>query len=673
LSSVEEVVILARVVGERQVIAATQAMGVSMEELGVETEAVGTAMKRTTERSWAMNQALFTLRRLTYGVSLGLIAAGVEAFKWGFQFDEAMTSARISLIKMLPSQQAVNDELHKLFNIAKFSPFTFKDMTIAFRNMYLGMHTLGISADTVNETMQSVVDTLSAGGRSTPASLNRVTYALQHMAYQGYLTGQVVNQLGRDGIPMNAILQKEFGLTGQQIHNISKLGIPTLVFLQRFNDYVRNNPAINGAARRQAMGSFQGLFQQFRDSMSQIMGAAESGFFHKSITWLQTITDHFNKASNAIGGATNATQIIKAIAPSALPLWTALSKAIGQLWDDFKALIGGLVHNQTIWATITAAFWAIYGVLFLVNPLLRTSQYWLNILIPLWIAYKGALIANAIWTEINAFETAVLSGEFETLTFWQFLAALATGRFALAQKVATAATWLFVAAESAAIWFTGVLEGELAVLAAAVAIAGIPFELIIGLVVLLVAGLVILYFKWKWFHDLVNDTADWIRHHWVYVGAALLGPFWLLVSWIALHFGAVKRFVKEVIDWILRQVDRALGPLKHLWDWVKKLGGWLFSSPHVTDFAAPGAAMAPTHVRYQNMGVATPALGRNAVGVPIIGLPAYRVRKELGNPQFNLQESWNKPKQPVHVDVKINKKVIAQAVAEVELDNLARS
>jgi len=673
MSAVEEVIILARLTGERQVIAGAEAMALSMEELGVETTAVGTAMKRTAERSWLMNQALFTMRRLTYGVSLALIAGGVEAFRWGFQFDDAMKQANISLIRMLPSQQAVNQELHELFNMAKFSPFTFKDMTLAFRNMYLGMHTLGISAETVNTTMQSVIDVLSAGGRTTPASLNRVTYALQHMAYQGYLTGQVVNQLGRDGIPMNAILQKEFGLTGEQIHNISKLGIPTLVFLQRFNDYIKNNPAINGAARRQAMGSFQGLFQQFRDSMSQIMGAAESGFFKKSIDWLQRITDHFNKASNAIGGATNATQIIKAIAPSALPLWTALSKAIGQLWQDFKDLIHGITHNQAVWATITAAFWAIYAVLKVLDPLLATSQYWLNILIPLWAIYKGALIANAIWTGINAFETAVLSGEFEALTFWQFLAALATGRFAVAQKIATAATWLFVAAESAAIWLTGVLEGELAVLAAAVAIAGIPFELIIGLIVLLVAGLVILYFKWKWFHNLVNDTYDWLKHHWILVGALLIGPFWLLVAWIATHWGLVKHYVKDVVDYIEKQVNRAVGWLKHLWGWIQKLGGWLFSSPHVTNFAMPGAAQAPTHVRYQNMGVATPAMGRNAVGVPIIGLPAQRVRKELGNPQFNLQESWNRPKQPVHVDVKINKKVIAQAVAEVELDNLARS
>ena len=672
MSSAEEVIILARVVGERQVIAATQAMGLSMEELGVETEAVGTAMKRTTERSWAMNQALFTLRRLTYGVSLALIAGGVEAFKWGFQYNDAMTQARISLIKMLPSQQAVNEELKTLFSMAKFSPFTFKDMTVAFRNMFMGMRTLGISADTVNQTMQSIIDTLAAGGRSTPAALNRVSYALQHMAYLGHLTGQVVNQLGRDGIPVAAILSKEFGLTGEQIHNVGKLGIPTLAFLQAFNRYARENPAILGAARRQAMGSWQGLFAQFRDSMSQIMGAVTQGFFNKSIKTMQELTNRFSAAGDAISKATNATQVIKVLAPSALPLWTALSKAIGQLWQDFKSLIGGLVHNQALWATITAAFWAIYGVLYLINPLLATSKYWLNILIPLWLAYKTALIANAIWTGINSFETAVLSGEFEALTFWQFLAALVTGRFAIAEKIATAFTWLYVAAQAALIAVTE--ELTVSMLALGIVLLANPIFLIIALVVLLIAALVILYFKWKWFRDLVNDTANWIRHHWVLVGALLLGPFWLLIAWIALHWGLVKQYVKEIADFILKQVDRVLGPLKTLWHWVQKLGGWLFGSPgHVTNFAQPWAAQPPLGVRFPNMGVSTPSTGRNRVGVPIIVQPRQQRKQEFGSPQFNLQESWNKPKQPIHVDVKINKKVIAQAVAEVELDNLARS
>jgi hypothetical protein len=33
-------------------------------------------------------------------------------------------------------------------------------------------------------------------------------------------------------------------------------------------------------------------------------------------------------------------------------------------------------------------------------------------------------------------------------------------------------------------------------------------------IIAIVAGVVILYKKWKWFHDAVNNTFDWIKTHW---------------------------------------------------------------------------------------------------------------------------------------------------------------
>jgi tape measure domain-containing protein len=663
MSSTEEVIILARLTGTREVVANAEAMGLAIEELGVETEATGTAMKVTTERSWAMNQALFTLRRLTYGVSLALIAGGVEAFKWGFQYNEAMKEATISLSRMLPSQQAVNDELHTLFQMAKFSPFQFKDLTIAFRNMYMGMSTLGISAATVNTTMQSIIDTLAAAGRSSPAALNRVAYALQHMAYQGRLTGQTVNQLGRDGIPVAAILRKEFGLTGEQIHNVGKLGIPVLEFLQAFNRYAKENPAIMGAAQRQAMGSWSGLFAQFRDSMSQIMGAVTQGFFNHSIKMLQDLNKRFSDAGDALSHASNATQVIRQLAPSFLPVWQALSSAIHQLWVDFSALIKGLTQNQTIWATITTAFWAIYTVLWLITPLLKTSQYWLTLLVPLWIAYKIAQMGAAFWTGVTAFETAVLSGEFEALTFWQFLAALVTGRFAIAEKIAAAATWLYVAAEAALIAVTEDLT--VSMLALGIVLMANPIFLIIGLIVLLIATLVILYFKWKWFHNLVNDTYEWIKSHWMLVGYLLLGPFFLFYAWIITHFQMVKRIIMDVVDWIKKQVDKLEG-------WFHKITGWFSwlwgggGTPTAT------ITQGGTHIMYGPSGLALPTPHHVSASGQIQVTPKFQGFQNIHTP-FNFQEAWQKPKQPIHVDVKLNKKVLASAVADVELDNLARS
>jgi hypothetical protein len=42
-----------------------------------------------------------------------------------------------------------------------------------------------------------------------------------------------------------------------------------------------------------------------------------------------------------------------------------------------------------------------------------------------------------------------------------------------------------------------------------------PIGAIVTAVLLVILSLVILYFKWKWFHNLVNRTAKYLWHHWL--------------------------------------------------------------------------------------------------------------------------------------------------------------
>jgi len=151
------------------------------------------------KRSYLMNQALFTVRRMLYGTTLAFVAAGAMAFKWGFQFNSAMQQARVALAPVFGSTKALNKELDYLFNFTKYTPFQFKDVTSAFRMLYAAFHPLGISVATTNLTIKSLTDSLSYAGKTAPGQLNRAALALQHMAYQGHLTGYAVNQLSRDG------------------------------------------------------------------------------------------------------------------------------------------------------------------------------------------------------------------------------------------------------------------------------------------------------------------------------------------------------------------------------------------------------------------------------------------------------------------------------------------
>jgi hypothetical protein len=65
-------------------------------------------------------------------------------------------------------------------------------------------------------------------------------------------------------------------------------------------------------------------------------------------------------------------------------------------------------------------------------------------------------------------------------------------------------------------------------------------------IIAIVAGVVILYKRWKWFHDAVNNTFDWIKSHWQLLGTILLGPIVPAVVLIVKNFGKIKAAVEAV-------------------------------------------------------------------------------------------------------------------------------
>lgn len=442
----EEILVALRLLNQARFVAGVEGASAAVGELGLATEEAGLAMTRTNRRGFLMNQTLFTMRRLLYGVSLGLIAGGVAAFKWGFQFNSTMQSARLALSRMGLQGQALNAELDQLFQMAKLSPFNFQDMTQAFRSLYFGVHNLGLPTKQINDLMQALMDTLTMTGKSTPANLNRVSVALQHMAFAGHVTSQILTQLYRDGIPTYRVLREEFHLTADQIHNIGALGMPTLTFLRGYIDWAKRAKDVHGAARAASLHTFSGLFQNFRDSMSQIMGAVEKGFFARSNALLIQITNFFSRTSDAVKRSHNATEVLSAMFPQLMPFFTVLIQDLHLFWVAFSQIIYGITHSKMLWLGLYTGLQLIHGVLILVNPLLGGMQYWLDILIPLWVIYKGVQIAAAFATGALTFAEVAQTAALKDLSFMQFIFNVYTGRYNIISKIAAAMTWLYTAA-----------------------------------------------------------------------------------------------------------------------------------------------------------------------------------------------------------------------------------
>lgn len=531
------------------------------------TELTGRQALIASRRSWLMNQALFTMRRLLYGTTLGLIAAGAAAFKMGMDYNRAMQEARVALTPFFHDNVALNDILNQLWTIAKYTPFQIRDMTLAFRQMYPAMKGIGMTGQQTVDVLSALIDALSISGRVTPASLNRVAIALQHMAFQGRLTGMSVLQLARDGIPMYAILRKEFGLTGEQMHKIGALGIPANAAMAAIIRYIRTTPGYANAARRQALMTFTGLFSTFKDNISKTMGLAEKGWFRGLQNMTRNADSWFNQLNANLARTHDLfVALDQTITPRShrlLRVWRLLQRAMHDLWTNVKALFTVFTQNNAVLVTVVGLLWAAATVLHIAA---RTTWIWvpgLQLLVAWLILAKAAAIGAAI-------ATYEFTGSQALAVFWSNLETLAIaalylwdGLLTVRRLFATAVLWAYTAATIA--WAFATDAATIAAYASAAAIWAMnvalyanPIGIIILAVIALTAGLVILYFKWKKFHDAVNATARWLYAHW-YILALIpvIGPF------VA---GTVV---------IVRNIHRIVGWLQRLVDWAKRAAHWL--------------------------------------------------------------------------------------------------
>jgi tape measure domain-containing protein len=693
VASEEEVVILTRLAGTRQFLVNAEEMGAAVKELGVETETTGATFTRTGRRGFFMNQAIFTMRRLMYGVSLATIAAGVAAVKWGFDFNSTMQQARVALGPVFGDVGALNHELDYLFNFTKFTPFQFKDITVAFRQMYGAMQPLGISVSDVNRTIHSMVDALAFVGRTSPGALNRVAVALQHMAFQGRLTGQTTLQLARDGLPIYAALRKELGLTADQMHNVGKLGIPTSVVLRALNDYIAHTPGYANAAYRQATGSLRGLFTTFRDNVSQLMGAIEKGFFGRIQNRLVEMNSWFNRFSGTVRRG-NMDAIVRSIAGAGgVLIWHQLAADIVLVAHSFEGLIRTLFSSHAVWGTVYAGLLLLHGILIPLNYLVHNYGGLLYVLIPLLIAWRVQTWALIAAERSAAFWTAVFNKETKALTFTEYLARMATkglvyGYLLLNRAVAVAIArvvllrsvdWGLVAAATAvavamklqALW-TGIMEAVewLAVGATAALAVGIealtlaimtnPIGLLVEAATLLIVGLVILYMRWTAFHNLINNTFRWIATHWMLLGAILMGPFAVAVYAIVHYFGQIRHAASETFGWLWSKMQWLESGLRRLWKHIPGHGLLGSVLGHIPGLAVGGTIISPGLSLVGERGPELLTLPTGATVSPLPTLPSFASFSPQGE------------RQPIIVQVVLNKKVLAEAYAEAYLDATAR-
>jgi tape measure domain-containing protein len=662
------------------------------ERFAAANRASALASQRATKASFLQNQTTFTLRRTLFYTTLAVGGLTAGIIKMGFEYNNALQQAKVALGPLFRDMPGVLDNtLDRLYEIATLSPFLFKDMTVAFQKMYIAFSGVGITAKDTTDLIAAMTDMLSVAGQTTPANLNRMAVALQHMAYQGRLTGYTVNQLARDGIPIFAILNKELGISSKNLHEIAAMGIPSQKVLDAIVHYARTTPGFAGAAARISNQTLSGAWAQFKDILSRASGSATGGLF----TGLQETLAGVNKQLQPLFLARKPITLTN-VAEAFNAQLTPASDAIINTFYLLQGVLRGVLYY------FGALFWAINAILTPINKLtglfgqnklaIKALGIALGIAIGLSITFKAVTfgVTEAIVISrfaVNAYRRAILLlagtegilGLIQNWKKWAF--ALETAKRAGAwnriptpgmyKNTGWMARWSrqFLTMMSAAT--AAVMEFNIASLAN-------PYVLAIVAVVALGTALTVLYFKWKPFHDLVDKTWHLMEKF----------PFLALLIPVIGQIVFAVVVIKDLYDWFKKLYDLLSKPLSFrirlpfgIGGGGKKKGGLSFGNIAAAALLAPvsplgAAAFAGKKLLGLQHGGTIVGGGSALVGEggpEIVSLPAGASVTPLGPGSAGVARNLGLPEVlNLKTILRVDGKDLAEVVAQHRLDRQAR-
>lgn len=627
----ERAVIETIIVGGPQVVSTLDAESAATTRLERATERAGLAMQRTARRGFLMTQALFTMRRLTYMFTLGIVASTVALAKWGFDFNSQFQKGQLSLTKLLHGSKAANIELDKLFNLAATTPFQFKDMITAGTTMIA----FGFSVNQTNRALRDLSDVLVGTNKVSPAALNRISQALGHMMSIGHATGQVLQQLARDGIPnVYEAIKQYFHLTpAQMARGIGALHLPADQVLKAIETYIEGS-SLHGLAAKSQNSTLSGVFSSFKDYASRIMGDIEKrpfNFFQRTFARINPVLARMEKGFRTGGfkgmwdaltqGKPNGVErdlellgstlermwriLTKSLIP-AISFWFKVLKPVLAILLVLNQTLGWFAHHSTVTKLILIALigeyirlkiavlrlWMVTKIGIWKKIIMESFLFWKQIgelivitsrmiywqLRLIWVT--RAQIIMTIRAKLTAY-AAAFALKFQTLWAIKDRIALIALRIATWGLVVATAAWEAILAILAPT--LAIVEAEM--IAGTAAAEGLTFGMIGAFVAstLLAAGaaalaavMAILPSTWialgiialsVALYELIvhfDAVKTWVRHNWVAIGTALLGPVFYVGVMVFRVFERVKDKIANTAEWIVRKA-------RHVWHVLKSI------------------------------------------------------------------------------------------------------
>lgn len=436
--------------------------------LGRATLTTGRAMHTASKNTWIQNQALYTFRRYAFFGTLAITALAVGVAKLGYSYLATRDSARAALSPIIHGTVALNKELDSLFKLSKYSPFILKDMTDALRVMYPSLHGAGLGISEMNSLLLSMTNILSQSGRTTPKALSQISYAIQHMLYQGRLTGRLTQSLAAAGVPVPELLAR-LGYAHANLSSIARLNIAPQNVIRALTEMGQAG-IFKDAARRQALRSLPGMFQVLKDSLSQLIGTASEGTYNRFKANMKELVGP-GGFLDRLGSAKNGSQAIMMLSNSLTGsglAGTALLMLADTLRQIVRVFVNGVIPAFRLGLVALLPF---IPILFVVNRGLEflADHAWIvkYALAPLAAAFiytHTAMLAFWVTSKLITIATFGNAMAFKKVLVWLVAYALGTNTATVANAglISSLAALRFVALST---WIS--MLGPLALVAAA--------------------------------------------------------------------------------------------------------------------------------------------------------------------------------------------------------------
>jgi hypothetical protein len=612
---------------------------------------------------------MFTLRRYAFYTTLAITGIGVGLLKLGYDYTNTINQSQAAFEAMGLGSRKAKRYVDDLFTVAAATPLTFEQVTDAARKfMALG----GLGTGSSIKAIKALGDNLSAMGKFGTANITRATIALSHMLGMGRLTQQVLTQLQRDNVNMTQALEQYYHTNQAGIREMTRRGlIDSVKALQIWEDYVHHK--FPKAAEKLLKSSLPLLMTSVRDYLGKFMSALERPLLFRTLKLMSRINDGLkvaSKASEKHGFTAGLVAFDKN-----LHAWGAIAGTVGFIINMFK-LFGTILTRVLIPAlgvllAVSRPIMFIFGgiadnVTVLINKF-GPFRYLVIGIATAYMALYGAMLLWEITTKTGAglLRILTLAKLQDTLVTWANTRAVLTLGGAQAASLGTLGRlkWAFRDLTYMILMQTAAL------------LADPLFWIGFGIVAL--ATMTVLYYKWRKFHDLVNETFDWIRKNqwwvWWIPGVQMLLTLYYLFRGIKNLIVEIRNLVQKPLDW--HTWDNFLGmPGMPKMPGEKGGGGggfWHGVKTFLIGGAATGGTIPYNYNQPFMVGERGPELAmQTSTGTRIVPLqfnptPVGRATVAGGMGQA----------QPivVQVQLQLDRRVLAEAVAHARADAQARA